>query len=108
MSTTQLNPTNPLPLPGNSDNLLSLWDTPQRAKHSFGLSHLLQQLSHKLQTSLDIDEVLSQFSHEIKPFVAHDYLGYNHEHKGYDFSVVKARAVASPKNCIFKTKALAA
>lgn len=89
MATTQLSNIAPLPLPGETNSLLSLLDTSPRAKQGLGLSYLLPQLSHQLQTSLDIEEVLEQFSREVKPFVAHDYLGYRNEHKGCTFSVGK-------------------
>lgn len=89
MSTTQLSNMHPLPHPGNTGNVLSLLDAPQRTKQSFGLSHLLQQLSHQLQTSLDTDEILTRFSREIRPFIAHDYLSYCNEHKNCDFSIGK-------------------
>ncbi|MDT8384840.1 MAG: GGDEF domain-containing protein [Gammaproteobacteria bacterium] len=82
MSTTQLRNINPLPL--------SLLDAPPRATPGFGLSHLVQQLSHQLQASLDIDEVLGQFSREIKAFVAHDHLGYRNDHKDCGFSIGKS------------------
>jgi len=89
MSTTQLSNMHLLPHPGNTVNLLSVLDVPQHTKQSFGLSHLLQQLSHHLQTSLDVDEILSQFSSEIKPFIAHDHLSYDNDHKNCDFSIGK-------------------
>lgn len=89
MAITQLSNMNPLPLASNTGNLLSLLDTPPRTKQSFGLNHLLQQLSHQLQASLDIEEILIQFSREIQPFIAHDYLGYNNDHKNCDFTIGK-------------------
>ena len=89
MAITQLSNMTPPPLPGNTSGVLSILDAPARAQQTFGLNHLLQKLSHQLQTSLDIDEVLNQFSREIKPFIAHDYLGYSNEHKNCTFSVGK-------------------
>ena len=89
MAITQLSTMSPAQLPGNSNDMLSLLNTPAQAKQHFGLNHLLQQLSHQLQTSLDIDEVLGQFSREIKPFIAHDHIGYSNEHTGYTFSIGK-------------------
>lgn len=89
MAITQLSNITPLQHPGNTGDMLSVLNAPARAQQAFGLNHLLQQLSHQLHTSLDIDEVLSRFSSEIKPFIAHDYLGYSNDRKGCSFSVGK-------------------
>ena len=89
MAITQLSTMSPVQHPGNSNDMLSVLNTPAQAKQRFGLNHLLQQLSHQLQTSLDIDEVLGQFSREIKPFIAHDHIGYSNAHTGYNFSLGK-------------------
>ena len=78
----------PLPLTYKAGNLLSLFETSQTYEAQSDGGHLLH-LSHQLQTSLDIDEVLAQFSDEIKPFVAHDYLGYTHDKKSCAFSTGK-------------------
>lgn len=86
MATSQLINMNPLMHAGN---LSSPFATPAQAEQTLGLNHLMQQLSYQLQTSLDIDEVLSQFSHEIKTFVAHDYLGYSNNQKNCAFSLGK-------------------
>lgn len=97
MSITHAMRIQPLPLPNNTSNLLSLFDTQPRTD----IDHLRQQLSHQLQSSLDIDEVLSQFSSAIKPYVAHDYLGYTNEQKSCAFSVGKnARCRLSHKLAI--------
>lgn len=89
MSTNQLRNMHSLPLPATAANPLLLLDTP-RTPQSFGLSHLLQQLSHQLQTSLDIDEILGQFSRELQPFVTHDHLGYRNDHRGCGVTIGKS------------------
>lgn len=89
MATTQFTNVTPLPLSSNSGGLLGLYDMPPAGERAPNYNHLLQQIAQQLQTSLDLDEVLNQFSHEIKPFVAHDYLGYTNERKNCAVSVGK-------------------
>jgi diguanylate cyclase (GGDEF)-like protein len=85
MSITQATRIQPLPRSSNTGNLLSLFDTQPHTN----VEHLRQRLSHQLQSTLDTDEVLSQFSNEIKAYVAHDYLGYTSDQKNCAFSVGK-------------------
>ena len=89
MANTQFTNVTPLPISTNRGGIVSLYDMPPSTGPGSTLEQCLQQISQQLQTSLDIDEVLSQFSHEIKPFVAHDYLGYTNDPKNCAFSVGK-------------------
>jgi len=88
MAITQFTNVTPLPLSNNSGGMPGLYDA-SLSTGSNSNNHLLQQISQQLQTSLDVDEVLSQFSHEIKPFVAHDYLSYTNDLKNCAYSVGK-------------------
>ena len=82
--------TNVRTLPSHSEagHLLSLFDRHAMHEQTSDDGHLLH-ISSQLQASLDLDEILSQFSDEIKPWVAHDYLGYTNDKKGCDFSTGK-------------------
>ncbi len=87
MANPQLTNVRPLPFRTVAGGLLPLFDG-QSLHDPMDDSHLLH-LSNQLQASLDLDEILSQFSDEIKPYVAHNYLGYTHEHKSCAFSTGK-------------------
>ncbi|MBN4079317.1 GGDEF domain-containing protein [Beggiatoa alba] len=89
MTTTQFTNVTSLPLSNTSGDLSDLYDASPLADRTSGINHLLQQIAQQLQTSLDIDEVLLQFSHEINPFVPHDYLGYTNDRKSCTFSMGK-------------------
>ena len=89
MSITQFTNVRPLPRNTGVNNMLSLYDAQHTADPHSDDGQLLQ-LASQLQTSLDIDEVLNQFSDEIKPFVAHDYLGYTNDKKSCAFSTGKS------------------
>lgn len=88
MTTTHQTGVRPLSLVHNAGNLLPLFETSHTYENQPDGNRLLH-LSHQLQTNLDIDKVLGQFSDEIKPFVPHDYLGYTHDNKSCAFSVGK-------------------
>lgn len=76
------------PFATDGGNLLPLFAEPALHEQKPDGGQLLQ-LTNQLQTSLDSDEVLSQFSDEIKPFVAHDYLGYTNDAQSCVFSTGK-------------------
>jgi len=88
MANPQLNNVRTLPLRTNADRLMPLFDDQHMDAHKSDGGQLLY-LSSQLQTSLDLDEVLNQFSDEVKPFVAHDYLGYSNDEKSCVFSTGK-------------------
>ncbi len=88
MANPQLNNVRTLPLRTNADPLMPLFDDQHMDAHKSDGGQLLY-LSSQLQTSLDLDEVLNQFSDEVKPFVAHDYLGYSNDEKSCVFSTGK-------------------
>lgn len=87
MANPQFTNVRPLPFRTNASGFLPLFDEQPHTDMSDGGQ--LLQLSNHLQTSLDLDEILSQFSDEIKPFVEHDYLGYTNDNKSCAFSVGK-------------------
>lgn len=85
MANPQFTNVRELPFRTDTGNLLSLFGTQPLNEQKADGGHLLQ-LTSQLQTSLDLDEVLKQFSDEIKPFVAHDYLGYTNDQQNCAFS----------------------
>jgi len=86
MANLQLNNVRTLPL--RSDSLLPLFDDQHMHAQTPDDGQLLY-LSNQLQTSLDLDEILNQFSDEVKSFIAHHYLGYSNDEKSYVFSTGK-------------------
>ncbi len=88
MADPQLTNVRTLPSRTEAGCLLSLFDGQHMHEQKSEGEHLLH-LSNQLQTSMDINEILSHFSDEIKPFVAHDYLGYTNEEKNCAFSTGK-------------------
>ncbi|MCF6362123.1 MAG: GGDEF domain-containing protein [Gammaproteobacteria bacterium] len=78
-----------MPPIGNTGNLVSLFEENIFDETQTDISQLLQ-LSSQLQTSLDIDSILTAFSEDIQSMVAHDHLGYGHEEQGITFSVGKS------------------
>jgi len=86
MANLQFNNVRTLPL--RTGSLLPLFDDQHMHAQKSDGGQLLY-LSNQLQTSLDLDEILNQFSDEVKPFVAHDYLGYSNDEKSYAFSTGK-------------------
>lgn len=77
-----------LPTRTEAGRLLSLFGRHSMYEQPSDGGHLLH-ISGQLQASLDLDEILSQFSDEIKPWVAHDYLGYTNDKKSCAFSTGK-------------------
>lgn len=88
MSNPQFTNVRTLPSRTDAGRLLSLFDGPHVHEQDSDGGHLLH-LSNQLQASLDLEEILSQFSDEIKPYVAHDYLGYSNDKKNCAFSTGK-------------------
>ncbi len=88
MANPQPNNVRTLPLRIDAGRLMPLFDNQHMDAHKPDGGQLLY-LSSQLQTSLDLDEILNQFSDEVKPFVAHDYLGYNNDEKSCAFSTGK-------------------
>ncbi len=78
-----------MPPIGNTGNLVPLFEENIFDETQTDISQLLQ-LSSQLQTSLDIDSILTAFSEDIQSMVAHDHLGYGHEEQGITFSVGKS------------------
>jgi diguanylate cyclase (GGDEF)-like protein len=89
MANPQFTNVRPFPFLTNRGSLLPLFADQQMHEHVTDGGHLLQ-LSNQLQTSLDVDEILSQFSDEIQPYMAHDYLGYTNDQKDCAFSTGKS------------------
>jgi diguanylate cyclase (GGDEF)-like protein len=87
MSTTQFTNVTTFPLAPKQDALPGVYDTPTAIRQNADLNHLLHQFAQQLQSSLEIEEILGQFSREIKPFVPHDYLSYNDPQKSYAVSL---------------------
>jgi diguanylate cyclase (GGDEF)-like protein len=85
MANPQLTNVRALPFRTGAGGVLSLFNEQSIHEQKSDDGHLLQ-LSNQLQASLDLDEILSQFSDEIKPYVAHDYLGYTNDKKNCAFS----------------------
>jgi len=88
MANPQFTNVRALPFRTDTGNLLSLFNEQALHEQKPDGGHLLQ-LTNQLQTSLDLDEVLSQFSDEIKPYIAHDYLGYTDDAKSCAFTTGK-------------------
>jgi len=88
MANPQPNNVRPLPLRTDTGSLLPLFNDQHMHAQKPDSGQLLY-LSNQLQTSLDLDEILNQFSDEVKPFVAHDYLGYSNDEKSCAFSTGK-------------------
>jgi diguanylate cyclase (GGDEF)-like protein len=74
--------------PQKAGKLLSLFAAPSTQSPYLTAGSQLQ-LTHQLQASLDIEEILQRFSAETKPFIPHDYLGYTNEQKNCAFSIGK-------------------
>jgi len=72
----------------NAGNLVPLFEENTFDETQTDVSHLLQ-LSSQLQTSLDIESILTEFSEDIQSMVTHDHLGYEHEEQGITFTVGK-------------------
>lgn len=72
----------------NAGNLVPLFEENTFDETQTDVSHLLQ-LSSQLQTSLDIESILKEFSEDIQSMVAHDHLGYEHGEQGITFTVGK-------------------
>lgn len=88
MANSQLTNVRTLPARTDAGRLLSLFENQHLLEQNSDGGHLLY-LSNQLQSSLDLNEILSQFSDEIKPYVAHDYLGYTNDKKSCAFSTGK-------------------
>jgi diguanylate cyclase (GGDEF)-like protein len=88
MADLQSNSIRPLPFSSDANGMLSLYGAQPMSEPRSDGSQLLH-LSNQLQASLDLDEVLNQFSDEIKPFLPHSYLGYTNETQSSAFSVGK-------------------
>ncbi len=88
MANPQFNNVRTLPLRTDAGRLMPLFNDQHMDAHKPDGGQLLY-LSSQLQTSLDLDEILNQFSDEVKPFVAHDYLGYSNDEKSCAFSTGK-------------------
>lgn len=88
MANPQFTNVRAIPFGTGAGNLLPLFAEPALHETKPDGGQLLH-LSNQLQTSLDLDEILSQFSDEIKPFVAHDYLAYTDEAKSCAFTTGK-------------------
>lgn len=87
MAITQLSSVHALPL-NETGHLAPLFEASHMPGPNSDGGHVLQ-LSNQLQTTLDLDEILSQFSDEVKPYIAHDYLGYTNDKKSCAFSTGK-------------------
>jgi len=88
MANPQFNNVRTLPLRTDAGRLMPLFNDQHIDAHKPDGGQLLY-LSSQLQTSLDLDEILNQFSDEVKPFIAHDYLGYSNDEKSCAFSTGK-------------------
>ncbi len=73
----------------HAGNLVPLFEENAFDETQTDVSQLLQ-LSSRLQTSLDIGSILTQFSEDIQSLVAHEHLGYEHEEQAITFSVRKS------------------
>ena len=75
-----------------SGNVLPLFSTEQESGGSSDASRLLH-LSNSLQSSLATEDILSQFSDEIKEYIPHEFLGFNMgntpQQKTFDFCLGK-------------------
>lgn len=65
-----------LPVKGNK-NLAAVLESSQKAASA--QSERVLKISSLLQTSLNIEEIISQFSEEIQPIIPHDHLNYVNE-----------------------------
>ncbi len=72
----------------NSGSLVPLFEENTFDETPMNVSHLLQ-LSSQLQTSLDIESILTEFSENIQSIVPHGHLGYEHEEQEIVFTVGK-------------------
>lgn len=88
MANPQFTNVRTLPSRTEAGRLLSLFDRHAMHEPVSDGGHMLH-LSNQLQTSLELEEILSQFSDEIKPWVPHDYLGYTNDKKSCVFSTGK-------------------
>ncbi len=88
MANPQLTNARTLPLHTDTGSLLPLFDDQHIHAQKPNGGQLLY-LSNQLQTSLNLDDILNQFSDEVKPYVAHDYLGYSNDEKSCAFSTGK-------------------
>ena len=73
----------------NAGNLVPLFEKNAFDETQTDVGHLLQ-LSSQLQTSLDIDSILTEFSEDIQSLLAHDHLGYEHAAQGIVYAVGKS------------------
>ncbi len=72
----------------NSGNLVPLFEEPSFDEELTDNTRLLKLSSH-LQTSLDIEDILTDFSEDIQSLAAHDHIAYQHEEQGIVFSLGK-------------------
>jgi diguanylate cyclase (GGDEF)-like protein len=71
--------------PGRADNLLPLFSSHQ-TKPFDAVDTRLLQLGNHLQTSLEMEDILSRFNDHAQILVAHDYFAYSHDEHGIDFT----------------------
>ncbi len=88
MANPQLTNARTSPLHTDTGSLLPLFND-QHIQAQIPDGGQLLYLSSQLQTSLDPNEILNQFSDEVKPFVDHDYLSYSNNEKSCIFSTGK-------------------
>jgi len=73
-----------LPVKSNN-NLAAILESSQKA--ATVQNELVLQIASRLQTSLNIEEIISYFSNEISPVVAHDHLNYINEKFDINFVI---------------------
>jgi len=77
-----------------ANNVLPLFEAELELEpENFSDAGRLLHLSNSLQSSLEIDDILSRFSDEIKQYIPHEFLGFSlaapHPKKDFDFSLGK-------------------
>ena len=75
-----------LPVKGNK-NLAAILESSQKA--AAAQNERVLQIASLLQTSLNIEEIISYFSNEISPIIAHDHVNYVNEKLDVNFAIGK-------------------
>ena len=74
---------------GNAANLVPLFKDHDFDQEQSDLNRLLRLSTH-LQTSLDIEDILADFSEDVQSLAAHDHIAYRHDEQGISFSLGKS------------------